>query len=159
MEALAVEVYQPIHSNKDGNIPPTTHSAKTEYEAIPGLGEAIITSLADFASQQANCAVIDKLQNSLKILNTEGNSKGNLESGKPSSKGSIVFTGKLTAMTRSEAEALAKSHGYKPVKTISKNLNILVAGEKAGSKLQKASQLGIKVLNENEWHNFLKEKI
>jgi DNA ligase (NAD+) len=68
---------------------------------------------------------------------------------------SFLFTGSLSKMTRDEAEALVEEHGGKNLSAVSKNLNFLVAGEKAGSKLEKANKLGIQVLTEDEFLEML----
>jgi DNA ligase (NAD+) len=68
---------------------------------------------------------------------------------------SFLFTGSLSKMTRDEAEALVEEHGGKNLSAVSKNLNYLVAGEKAGSKLEKANKLGIPVLTEDEFLEML----
>lgn len=68
---------------------------------------------------------------------------------------SFLFTGSLSKMTRDEAEALVEEHGGKNLSAVSKNLNFLVAGEKAGSKLEKAQKLGLTVLTEDEFLEML----
>ena len=67
----------------------------------------------------------------------------------------FVVTGTLSKYGRSEIETLIKQHGGKPVGSVSKNTDYLVAGEKAGSKLTKAQQLGIIVLTEEEFEQLL----
>jgi DNA ligase (NAD+) len=85
-----------------------------------------------------------------------------LESELPKASGSGVFAGKtflftgtLSKMSRDEAEAMVEENGGKNLSAVSKNLNYLVAGEKAGSKLEKAQKLGIPVLSEEEFLNML----
>jgi DNA ligase (NAD+) len=63
----------------------------------------------------------------------------------------FLFTGTLSKMSRDEAESLVEENGGKNLSAVSKNLNYLVAGEKAGSKLEKANKLGITVLSEDEF--------
>lgn len=63
----------------------------------------------------------------------------------------ILFSGTLQTMSRLEAQALAERHGAYIVSSVSKNLNYLVVGEKSGSKLKKAEELGVTILNEEEF--------
>ena len=63
----------------------------------------------------------------------------------------FVFTGRLERMARPEAEALAAKLGGKAGATVSKKTNYVVAGAEAGSKLEKAQKLGVKVLTEDEF--------
>ena len=63
----------------------------------------------------------------------------------------IVFTGTLVSLSRDEAKYLAKINGAKILSTISKNTDYLIAGEKAGSKAEKAKKLGIKIINEKDF--------
>ena len=71
---------------------------------------------------------------------------------------SIVFTGTLVQMTREEAQILAKKHGARATGSVSKSTDFLVAGEKAGSKLEKANKLEVKVLTEDEFLILIGEK-
>ena len=68
----------------------------------------------------------------------------------------IVATGTLTRYGRAEIEELITRHGGKPGSSVSKKTAFVVAGENAGSKLEKAQQLGIPVLTEDEFEALLK---
>ncbi len=63
----------------------------------------------------------------------------------------VVVTGTLSKMTRDEAKTRLKQLGAKVQSSVSKNTDILIAGEKAGSKLSKAQALNVKILNEDEF--------
>lgn len=63
----------------------------------------------------------------------------------------VVLTGKLASFTRSEAKAEIEARGGKVTGSVSKNTDIVIAGEDAGSKLEKAQQLGVKIMDEEEF--------
>ena len=69
----------------------------------------------------------------------------------------ILFTGTLQQMGRKEAQELAVKNGAKNISAVSRNLDILVAGEKAGSKLKKATALGsVQIMTEEEFLNLIR---
>ena len=70
--------------------------------------------------------------------------------------GVIFVTGTLPTLGRSEAKALIESHGGKAAGSVSKKTSLVVAGEAAGSKLTKAQELGLKIIDEAELLNMLK---
>ena len=89
---------------------------------------------------------LKKLQNLVKISNPEINKKNNYFSNK-----NLVFTGTLVSLSRDEAKYLAKNNGAKILSSISKNTDYLIIGEKAGSKIQKAKMLGVKIIDEKQF--------
>ena len=118
-----------------------------QLSLIDGIGETIASSVVEFFSSDESNWVTSKLINHL-----------NIRSYKPVSLSEtplldlvIVFTGALKKMTRSEAKARVEQLGGKVVTSISRNTDLLIAGENSGSKLKKATELGIKILSEIEW--------
>ena len=63
----------------------------------------------------------------------------------------LVFTGTLVSLSRDEAKYLAKNNGAKILSSISKNTDYLIIGQKAGSKIQKAKMLGVKIIDEKQF--------
>ena len=74
-----------------------------------------------------------------------------METASPLAGKTVVFTGTLERMTRSEAKARAERLGAKVAGSVSKKTDYVVAGPGAGSKLKDARKLGVKVLKEDEW--------
>ena len=86
------------------------------------------------------------LEKELKILDAFTKNSDSPLSGK-----SVIFTGTLEKMTRAEAKKKAEDLGMKVVGSISAKTDFVVAGSEAGSKLKKARELSLKILNEEEW--------
>lgn len=121
-----------------------------EYEhllSIDGVGPKMAEMIIEFFHNPINQRRIENLMQQLQIEDYRlvHNTKS-LLAGK-----TIVFTGTMAAMTRSEAKATAEKLGAKVVSSVSKNTNFVVAGEEAGSKIREAKRLEIKVINEQEW--------
>ena len=115
-------------------------------ENIDGLGPKAISSVIDFFSKDINKKTIANLKNYLFITYKENKEFDNFFSNKH-----LVFTGSLSKLSRDEAKYLAKTKGAKILSSISKKTDFLIAGEKAGSKIDKATKLGIKILNEKDF--------
>ena len=121
---------------------------KSMLENIDGLGPKAISSIIDFFSKDINMETIKNLKNHLSITFVDNEILDNFFSNKH-----LVFTGTLSELSRDEAKYLAKTKGAKILSSISKKTDFLIAGEKAGSKIHKATKLGIKILNEKEFLN------
>ena len=118
-----------------------------EFVAQPGVGQVSATALLEFFGTSHNCTLVDNLVAHLTILPFERVVPAHSAVvGK-----TVVFTGTLTKIGRSEAKAQAERLGAKVAGSVSKKTDFVVAGEDAGSKLAKAQELGVKVLTEDEW--------
>lgn len=120
--------------------------AFAELVNIDGLGEAVAGSLGDFFGEEHNVTVVDNLLLELDVQDVE-----TVETGSPVIGKTIVFTGKLERMSRSEAKAMAERMGTKVSGSVSQKTDLLVAGPGAGSKLKKAESLGVEVISEDDW--------
>ncbi len=120
---------------------------REELENIDGLGEKAISSFVNYFSDKSNIDESFKILDLIEIKEIEEN--------KISLNKSILFTGTLQGMSRDRAKELAKKKGYKIASNVSKNLDILVFGEKSGSKLKKARDLKINILNEKDFLNLI----
>lgn len=120
------------------------------WESIEGVGEAMIGSLRQFFSSDAGTAVMQRLR-AVGVNMTEPK-KAAPPSGSASLAGkTVVVTGTLETMKRTDAQALVVELGGKSGSSVTKNTSFVVAGEKAGSKLTKAQALGIEVIDEAEF--------
>jgi DNA ligase (NAD+) len=122
--------------------------ARRDLEDIIGIGPAIAAELAEFFAEPRNLATLDELAGLLTILDESpaAGAQGKL-AGKV-----VVFTGTLTTMTRPEAKALAERLGAKVTDSVSRRTDLVVVGEDAGSKARKATELGVRTVTEQEWH-------
>lgn len=116
-----------------------------QLDDIDGFGGKSLQGIIEFAKYKLNIEIVQKLT---QILNIENYTT--LQTS-PISSLNIVFTGSLNSMSRSEARTMAEKMGAKVSSAISSNTNLLVAGEKSGSKAKKAAELGVKVISEQEW--------
>lgn len=124
--------------------------AYAELVNIDGLGEAVAGSLADFFAEEHNVSVVDELLQELDVQDAE-----DVQSDSPVAGKTIVFTGKLEQMSRSEAKAMAERLGAKVSGSVSGKTDLLVAGPGAGSKLKKAQDAGVDVITEEQWFELI----
>ena len=126
-----------------------------ELQSIDGVGAVVAGSLRDFFSRPEERDFLDKL------------AKAGLsprfppplpEASGPFAGKTVVFTGTLERRSREEAEALVRSLGGKTAGSVSARTDLLVAGPKAGSKLARATQLGVKVVDEDGFDRLLDER-
>ncbi|BBC72460.1 DNA ligase (NAD(+)) [Altererythrobacter sp. B11] len=116
-----------------------------------GIGTAVGNALADFFHEEHNRRVWDDLMGLLDPPPYEVETRASAVSGK-----TVVFTGKLETMSRDEAKAQAEALGAKAAGTVSAKTDLVVAGPGAGSKLGKAAELGIEVIDEAAWAEIVK---
>lgn len=123
-----------------------TNDEYHKFCSIDGIGEKTANAILDYFDDKRNITNIKELQSLIKIENhIEIRSNGKLD-GK-----TVLFTGTLATMTRAEAKARAEENGAKVLSVISNKLDILVVGENGGSKLKKAQELDVKIIEESEW--------
>lgn len=126
-------------------------ASRADFESIDNVGAVVAQSLADFFSTKANQRLIEKFKRvGLRVERTLRQPQGKL-AGK-----TFVLTGTLVGMTRDEAKRLIRGAGGKTSESVSKETDYVVAGENPGSKLEKAKQLGVKVLEEKGFEKLLK---
>lgn len=117
-----------------------------EVETLDGIGAKMASALREFFNEPKNQELIEALSAQVTTTPLEAVAGNSPVSGK-----TVVFTGSLIKMTRAEAKARAESLGAKVAGSVSAKTDYVVAGEDAGSKLKKATELGIVILSEDEW--------
>ncbi|BAU10316.1 DNA ligase, NAD-dependent [Leptolyngbya sp. NIES-3755] len=117
-----------------------------QIEAVPGFGSEIAQSVYEWFQNHGNQELIDRLRQAGVQLEGEAAPVAQVETAITGK--TFVITGTLPTLKRDEAQALIQQAGGKVSDSVSKKTDYLVAGEKAGSKLDKAQSLGISVLSE-----------
>ena len=121
-----------------------------DLSKVEGVGEIIAKDIYDFFRKPENIQMINELKSlgvepAPLVLNISDEFKGK----------TFVLTGTLQNMTRDEASEKIKEKGGKTSTSVSKNTSFVIAGENAGSKLDKAQKLGVIILTENDFLNML----
>ena len=117
---------------------------------VEDIGEKIAISITEFFKNTENLLMIERLKN-YGVQLEKGENTNEVLSNALEGK-TFLFTGKLSLFTREQAEEMVEKHGGKNISAVSKNLNYLVVGEKAGSKLKKAQEIGtIEILDEQQF--------
>src|SRR5262249_52485165 len=119
--------------------------AMAELDNIDGIGPKVVAALADFFAEPHNRNAVERLMSILRIRDAEKVAADSPVSGK-----TVVFTGTLVKLTRNEAKARAESLGAKVASSVSVKTDYVIAGDDAGSKLKKAKELDVRILNEDE---------
>ena len=121
---------------------------------LDDVGQITAESILDYLSDDNNIQFINDLisvgmnpQYEVTAVNSD-----NIFSGK-----TVVLTGKLVELTRNEAKEFLEKNGAKVTGSVTSKTDLVIAGEKAGSKLEKAEQLGIEVINEEQFANLVRE--
>ena len=123
-----------------------------EVAKVPDVGPVVAASLVTFFAQPENEEVIGRLQAAGIDPKVEARRESAAFSGK-----TVVFTGALQRMTRDEAQGFVFRLGGNPSSSVSGITDLVVAGEKAGSKLDKARSLGVPVITEDEFLEMVKQ--
>ncbi|MDX9705215.1 MAG: NAD-dependent DNA ligase LigA [Weeksellaceae bacterium] len=120
-----------------------------ELQTVDDVGEKIAQSIQEYFEKEKNQILIQRLKEA--GLQMEAGEEQALDSTVLEGK-TFLFTGTLTQFSRTEAQKLVEQNGGKNSSAVSKNLDYLIAGEKAGSKLKKAQELGtVKIMSEDEF--------
>lgn len=125
----------------------------TDLISIEGIGVRVGRAIIDFYQEAHNRDVLSALLQEVTPLPEEVIATDY----SPIAGKVVVFTGTLMSMSRDEAKALAERLGAKTSGSISKKTDLLIAGLGAGSKLTKAKELGVEIIDEDSWSQLIKE--
>ncbi len=138
-----------------GSIDAIMNATSEELIRINEIGEEIAQSVVSFFSEPRNMQVITRLLDEVSI-ETEDSSES-IGKDSPFAGMKVVLTGTLETFTRSEAKELLERLGAHVSSSVSKNTSLVIAGPGAGSKLENARRLGVRIIDEQEFLNILKE--
>jgi DNA ligase (NAD+) len=124
----------------------TSEGGRDELVSVEGVGPVVVEALADFFHEAHNVEVWEDLLSEVSPPPFVAEVRVSSVTGK-----TIVFTGSLETISRDEAKAQAEALGAKAAGSISAKTDLVVAGPGAGSKLKKAQELGIEVIDEAGW--------
>ncbi len=130
-----------------GHLDRISNASVDELVAVDGVGPVLAESIQQFFARDRNREVIDKLRNA--GVNFEGPTPTAPAEEQTLAGLTVVLTGGLEGFTRDEAQAEVEARGGKVTSSVSKKTNYVVAGENPGTKLAKAEQLGVAVLDED----------
>ncbi len=120
--------------------------AYAQLQNLDGIGEIMADAIVQYFAEPHNEGLVERLLEQIRVKDATPPQSNSPVAGK-----TVVFTGKLEVMSRDEAKAGAAALGAKVAGSVSAKTDYLVAGPGAGSKLKKATALGVKVLSEQEW--------
>lgn len=141
-----------VLSNHFGSLDAVLDASEEEMTEIRDIGATTAQSIVHWREQEQSRRLIERLRESGVNFNGEKTASGDLFAGK-----TIVVTGTLSTLSRKAANDLIEKLGGKASGSVSKKTSFVVAGEAAGSKLQKANDLGVPVLTEDEFIQMTKE--
>jgi DNA ligase (NAD+) len=135
-----------ILARRFGTMDALAAATAEEINAVPGVGEVIAAAVADWFQHRKNLTVVEELQAAgLRVDEPRAVGSGGPLAGK-----SYVLTGTLPTLSRDEATRLIEEAGGRLTGSVSGKTDVVVAGEEAGSKLEKAQALGIEIIDETE---------
>ncbi len=130
------------------SLPALMEASEQDLEGIDGVGPIMAQSIASWCMDEANREIVKRLLEDHGLQPTVEATAAEPDAGSPVAGKTFVLTGTLPTLTRDEAAAMIEAAGGKTASSVSKKTDYVVAGESAGSKLTKAQQLGVTILDE-----------
>ena len=143
--------------NQLGSLPAIENASLEQLQTVNDVGEVIAESIVDFFQEPHNRDVIEQLTSAEIGIHWPDVEIQPLTIDSPFSGKTVVLTGTLSQLTRDDAKDKLKKLGAKVTGSVSKKTDLVIAGESAGSKLTKAEELGIKVIDEQEMIDLLNQ--
>lgn len=138
-------------AKKFKNLNAIMKASKEEIQEVDDVGEVIADNIVEYFKDEENVKEIERLfNNGVSILEVQENENSLFKNM------TFVLTGTLENYTRSEMSAIIEKHGGNVSSSVSKNTTYVLAGSEAGSKLDKAKSLGVKIISENDILEMLK---
>ncbi len=128
-------------------------AARERLEQVEGVGPGVAEALAEFFREARNLELVRALVREVRVLAVRREETRSA----PLAGKTVVFTGELSRMSRDEARARAQALGAKVTSSVSRRTDLVVVGRDPGSKLQRARELGIPTVSEQQWYQLLEE--
>lgn len=142
-----------ILAHELGSLEKLMEASVEELDAIPEIGLTVAESVRDWFDDEGNRALCDRLR--AVGIRTEAERRSSAQADERFEGKQFVLTGTLSTFTRDEARALIEARGGRVNSSVSKKTDYVVAGEAAGSKIDKAQSLGVTVIDEDEFKGML----
>jgi len=138
-----------------GSIEKLAAAGAGDLESIHEIGPVMAASIADFFSKQENRRVLERLKKAGLTLEARNAKRGARKVKTAVAGRTFVLTGTLPSLKREEASEMILGAGGKVSSSVSKRTDYVLAGEEAGSKLEKAKQLGVRIIDEAQFRKLL----
>jgi DNA ligase (NAD+) len=125
-------------------------ASREELAAVPGVGQVVAQSIADWFVEPRNQQLVNELA-ALGVRTRADDVDGARERSPEWDGKTVVLTGRLTSITRSDAEHLLRQLGANVTSSVSRKTNLVIVGEDAGSKADKAREYGVMMIDEAEF--------
>ena len=147
---VGAHLYKVLESKFSSDLSKFKQATIEDLEEINEVGPIVAEAIVQFWSDESNIKIVEEcLSHGIEFSQSSKQISQKFEGL------SFVFTGTLKTLTRGNAKKIVESNGGRVNSSVSKNTNYVVAGESAGSKLEKAKSVGVKIISENEFMNLI----